>query len=82
MGLFGWGLTPGKTQVFRSDFMSQCFLAIGLYLSEIFAVILNGSNFVPIWPKILGQWAQTTQYYMSRPIKNECLKLVKQPEKP
>ena len=44
---------------FRSDFMSRCSLTLVLYLREIFAVILIGSNFVPIGPKILGHWAQT-----------------------
>ena len=40
---------------FRSDFLPQCSLTLALslvlYLSEIFAVILIGSNFVPIGPK-------------------------------
>ena len=78
---FGWSVTPGQTQIFWSDFMSPCSLTLVLYLHEIFAVILIGSNFVLIGYKILRHWVQMPQFYMSRTIKNEYLTLVKQPGK-
>ena len=65
IGSFVWGLTPGQAWIFWSEFMSRYSLTLVLYLSEIFAVILIESNFVPIGPKILGHWAQTPQFYMS-----------------
>ena len=40
-----WIIIPGR--IFKSDFMSQCSLALVLYLREIFAVILIGSTVEP-----------------------------------